>query len=210
MGGIGSGRHWHWNTKSTTADYRSIDVRRWAREGLLTPGQRTSWKWSIEGEKVAGIDVRADQGLVRLIYRSGDYGDEWESHDYPVRLLSQPCHYGGHRVWFACPAQECGRRVAKLYGGRIFACRHCHQLAYPSQREKPFQRYQRRAFKIRERLGWMTGPCDPWGDKPKGMHQKTYERLLYELDHWEGASDNAFAVAFMERFSHLVDDVPLP
>lgn len=31
MGGIGSGRHWHWSAKNTVADYRSIDVRRWAR-----------------------------------------------------------------------------------------------------------------------------------------------------------------------------------
>jgi hypothetical protein len=30
----------------------------------------------------------------------------------------------------------CGQRVAILYGGDIFACRHCYQLAYPSAREE--------------------------------------------------------------------------
>jgi len=30
----------------------------------------------------------------------------------------------------------CGRSVNNLYGaGRLFACRHCYQLAYASQRE---------------------------------------------------------------------------
>ena len=87
MGGSGSGRHWHWNTKNTIDDYRSIDVRRWAREGLLTPGRCFGWQWFIEGEKVASIQVQAAHGQVHLIYRSRDYGDEWESLDYPVRLL---------------------------------------------------------------------------------------------------------------------------
>ncbi|MEQ3708259.1 MAG: hypothetical protein ABNH23_02765, partial [Tateyamaria sp.] len=79
MGGIGSGRHWHWNTKNTTADYRSIDVRRWAREGFLTPGRSFGWQWSIDGEKVANIQVQTEHGQVRLNYRSRDYGDEWEN-----------------------------------------------------------------------------------------------------------------------------------
>ena len=203
MGGMGSGRHWHWGAKSTTTEYRSIDVRRWARDGLLEPGRRFSSQWSIEGELVASIVVQAEQGQVRLIYRSRDYSDEWESHDYPVRLLSQPCHYGGHRQWFACPAQGCGRRVAKLYGGRIFACRHCYQLAYPSQREANYQRSHRRAEKVRERLGWASDFNSGWGPKPKGMHWRTYERLVFELEHYEQASDEQFAGYFFQRFGHL-------
>ncbi|WP_135506345.1 hypothetical protein [Roseovarius aestuariivivens] len=202
MGGIGSGRHWHWDAKSTVADYRSIDVRRWAREGLLTPGRRFSWQWSIDDEKVASITVQAEHGQVRLIYRSRDHGDEWESHDYPVRLLSQQCHYGGHREWFACPARGCGRRVAKLYGGRIFACRHCYLLAYPSQREAGFQRAQRRADKIRERLGWEPG-CDNWGEKPKGMHWRTYHKLIGELQAWERQSELGLAAFALEKFGGL-------
>ncbi|MEQ3729985.1 MAG: hypothetical protein ABNH38_21535 [Tateyamaria sp.] len=203
MGGIGSGRHWHWNTKNTTADYRSIDVRRWAREGFLTPGRSFGWQWSIDGEKVANIQVQTEHGQVRLNYRSRDYGDEWENHDYPVRLLSQPCHYGGHREWFACPAQGCGRQVAKLYGGRIFACRHCYQLAYPCQREAGFQRGQRRADNIRERLGWAENP-DIWeGIKPKGMHWRTYHRLLEELDDAEYRSNVGWANFISQKFGNL-------
>ncbi len=203
MGGIGSGRHWHWNVKNTVEDYRSIDVRRWAREGFLSPGRRFGWQWSIEGEKVASIQAQAGHGQVRLIYRSQDYGDEWESHDYPVRLLSQPCHYGGHRKWFACPAQECGRRVAKLYGGRIFACRHCYQLAYPSQREADFQRGQRQADKIRGRLGWADDPDLMEGIKPKGMHWRTYQRLVEELQDAECRSNLGWANFISQKFGSL-------
>jgi hypothetical protein len=50
MGGIGSGRHWRYGTKSITNEYRSIDVRRWAREGMLEPGRRFFWQWNIDGE----------------------------------------------------------------------------------------------------------------------------------------------------------------
>jgi hypothetical protein len=198
MGGRGSGRHWHWNAKSTITDYRSLDVRRWARDGLLEPGRRFGWQWSIDGEQVASIQAQVEHGQVRLIYRSRDHGEEWESLDYPVRLLSHPCHFGGYREWFACPAQGCGRRVAKLYGGRIFACRHCYQLAYPSQREAAFQRAERRADKIRERLGWADDEEEYV--KPKGMHWQTYHRLVDELEAWQHRSD----VGMMEYTIRLI------
>ncbi len=203
MGGMGSGRHYHWGVKTTTDSYRSIDVRRWVRESFLEPGRRFSWQWSIDGEKVASIVVQAEQGQVRLIHRSRDYGDDWENLDYPVRLLSQPCHYGGYRQWFACPASGCGRRVAKLYGGRIFAFRHCYDVAYPSQRETDYQRCQRRADKIRARLGWQSDFDSHFGPKPKAMHWQTYERLVTELEEYEQASDKAFSVYFMQRFGRL-------
>lgn len=205
MGGRGSGRHVHWNAKNTTADYRSIDVRLWAREGFLTPGRRFSWQWSMDSEKVASIQAQAEHGQVRLIYRSQSYGDEWESHDYPVQLRIQPCHYGGYREWFACPARGCGRRVAKLYGGRIFACRHCYQLAYPSQREASFQRSERQADKLRERLGWADTPDLMEGIKPKGMHWRTYTRLVDELADMEYRSNHGWAHFISKKFGYLAD-----
>ena len=50
-----------------------------------------------------------------------------------MRLSRSSCHYGGERPWFLCP--HCGRRVAILYGGAVFACRTCYGLAYEVQRE---------------------------------------------------------------------------
>lgn len=36
----------------------------------------------------------------------------------------------------------------------------------------------RKADNIRAKLGWPLGILHPEGDRPKGMHQKTYEQLL--------------------------------
>ena len=67
--------------------------------------------------------------------------------------------------------------MASLYGGSIFACRHCHNLAYECQRETDDDRAARRADTIRRRLGWEPGILNGEGWKPKGMHWRTYERL---------------------------------
>ncbi len=183
MGGMGSGRHWYWGARDTTGDYRAIDVRRWQRDGLLAPHQAFGWEWSRDGEVVASIRARTEPGRVILTYRHRSGGEEWKDESYPVQLDWTPCNFGGKRPWFLCPAQGCGRRVAILYGGGIFACRHCHQLAYPSQRETYDDRAARRADKIRERLDWEQGILNPKGwKKPKGMHWNTFDRLNKEHD----------------------------
>ncbi len=197
MGGSGSGRHWHFGAKDTTGDYRVLDVRRWQREGYLEPGCRFGWQWTRDGETLASIQVRAESDRVILSYRHRSGGGEWKSEDYPVYLDRTPCTYGGTRAWFRCPARGCGRRVAILYGGAIFACRHCHRLAYPSQREASHERATRRADKIWARLGWKPDNLDdPGWRKPKGMHQRTYERLVAEAEEWTEVS----LAAMMRRF----------
>ncbi|WP_323765884.1 hypothetical protein [Marinovum sp.] len=181
MGGIGSGRRWHFSAKDTTAGFRSVDVRRWAREGFLQPGNRFGWQWTADGEKVGSIRVAIENASLRLIYRTRSHSEDWQDMDYPVRLSRTPCNFGGERVWFHCPGRGCGRRVAILYGGSVFACRQCHDLAYPSQREDPLNRSMRRVEKLQARLDWDGGAFDGWGMRPKGMHRTTYERLLSEI-----------------------------
>ena len=154
MGGQGSGRRWHLGSKSTTGDYRKLDIRQLKKKGLLTPGQAYGWEWSRNGEKVASIQVRTEVDRIILSYRQRSGGQEWQDKKYPVWLDWTGCNYGGQRAWFRCPAAGCGRRVAILYSGSIFACRHCYQLAYPSQREDSSARLIRKADKIRLRLGW--------------------------------------------------------
>ena len=192
MGGLGSGRHWRWGAKDTTDEYLRLDIRRLARDGLLEPGNAFGWRWTRNGERTGEIRVRVEASAVRLAYRSRQRGMDWQSLDYRVSLTSQPCHFGGSRVWFNCPAQGCGRKVAVLYGGTVFACRHCYDLAYPSQREKPHERHARRADAIRQRLGWEAEVEDCLARKPKGMHQRTFERLHAELEYWEDRSNDTF------------------
>jgi hypothetical protein len=180
MGGFGSGRGSQYNAANCTDDFRRLDVRRWQREGLLKPGYTFSTNWTQSNATVAQIVVRTEADKLILKYKHRRNGGEWKSEEYPVQLDWTPCTYGGRRAWFLCPAVGCGRRVANLYGGTIFACRHCHRLAYRSQRETAESRAIRRAGKIRARLEWQPGILNPAGGKPKGMRWKTYFQLLAE------------------------------
>ena len=176
MGGSGSGRGYQ-GGKATTYDMRKLDVRRLQRDGLLQPGLAFGWQWTCNGEELASIQIRTEVDRVMLSYRSRNNGGEWQPMEYPVTLEWTRCHLGGRRAWFRCPATGCGRRVAILYGGSIFACRHCYRLVYASQREAEDDRARRRAEKIRRLLGWPAGIANPDGGKPKGMHWRTFERL---------------------------------
>lgn len=183
MGGPGSGRSWHIGAKDTTSDYRAIDIRRWHREGLIDSPQCFGWQWFCNEKLIASIRVKSDRACVTLIYRHQMSNGDWQDKDYPVYLSWSNCNYGGLRPWFLCPAEGCGRRVAILFGGSVFACRHCHGLAYPSQRETHGDRAARKANRIRQKLGWVLGILNPKGwEKPKGMHWRTFERLNNEHD----------------------------
>ena len=179
MGGFGSGRH---GGKSTTGDMHVLDIRKIARAGRLTPGQSFGWQWTCNGEKIASINMRTDTDRVTLDYRARDRGGEWQAMNYPVRLSWTPCTYGGQRAWWLCPAVGCGRRVAVLYGGKVYACRHCHQLAYKTQREQSHDRAGSKADKLRNRLKWEAGILNGNGGKPKGMHWATFTRLQARHD----------------------------
>lgn len=192
MGGPGSGRRYQ-GGKDTTSDMRALDVRRLQRDGLLTLGRAFGWNWSRNGETVASIQIRTEAERVILNHRSRSTGGEWKPMEYPVQLEWAGCNLGGKRAWFLCPAQGCGRRVAILYGGTVFACRHCHKLNYQCQREASDDRTMRRADAIRQRLGWKAGIANPIGEKPKGMHWRTFERLLRDYNRhatasWEGTA----------------------
>jgi hypothetical protein len=134
MGGTGSGRR-------CTDEYLRLDVRRLKREGLLEPGSVFALESPRDGETLASVEVPAD-GDRRLVliqrHREGD--GESKERCYAVRLKWTPCTYGGERVWFLCPSVGCGRRVAILYVGPIFACRHCYRLIYRTQRQEDYER----------------------------------------------------------------------
>lgn len=201
MGGIGSGRR-HQGGRGTTSDYRSLDVRRLHRDGLLAPGQAFGWNWTRDEDTLASIFIRTEAGKVTLNYRHQRAGTDWRPMEYAVSLGWTTCTYGGSRPWFLCPAIGCGRRVAKLYlgGSGVFACRHCYGLVYDCQRESDDDRATRRAETIRQRLGWEPGILNLPGGRPKGMHRCTFERLKRTHDAFVGAS-----VAGMARRLRLME-----
>jgi len=113
--------------------YLRLDIRRLHQEGVLARCGAASWQWTHNDQPYANLRIRPEADRVMLSYRHSSGGNDWQSKEYPVFLVQSHCHFGGARTWFLCPARGCGRRVAVLYGGGIFACRHCHQLAYDSQ-----------------------------------------------------------------------------
>ncbi len=100
-----------------------------------------------------------------------------------IQLTRTPCHYGGQRPWFICPASACARRVRKLYRPPEeweYRCRRCWDLAYERQRRDWMTRRIFKAMTIRERLGGHTWYLAPFPEKPRGMHWRTYDRLWWE------------------------------
>ena len=176
MGGYHRGRR---GGRDVTEDYRQLDVRQLHRAGVLQPWHFARWCWYRGGEERASVVIEAREANIRLRYSALDQGERKE-YDYLVPLSWTRCNYGGERPWFLCPS--CGRRVAKLYGGAVFACRRCYGLAYRVQRETEDSRAIRKADKIRRRLGWEPGIFNGSGTKPLGMHWRTYWRLRAEHD----------------------------
>jgi len=191
MGGPGSGSWYRWSKKVTVEECLSLDVNRWYREGLLTPGLSFGrvWRRDNEDEEEASISVRTYLDAVELSYTIWPGTEDAEKVRYIVPITWTECNYGGRRPWFVCPNTRCGRRVGKLYlGGKYFLCRHCYDLAYESQREDRAYRLMRKAQKIRRRLGGSLALESPFPDKPKGMHWNTYRRLLREIEEAECGS----------------------
>lgn len=188
MGGTGSGRRWGHGGRPTTAGFHELDVRYLARMGVFASGGTLTIQWTENGKKCASIKVISAPGfdIIVLRYRWRT-GGTWKDEEIPVSFTRTLCPFGGHRFWFVCPGDGCGRRVAILYGGKVFVCRHCIQAVYQSQRETVANRARIKAQKTRKRLGWKPAIGSPWGDKPKWMHWRTFGLLLKELEECYGA-----------------------
>ena len=198
MGGFGSGRAAGLG-RDTVEACRSIDVNRLHKEGCLVLGWSGGWQWTRDGEKVASINLRAEDERLHLSYRVRVAGGDWEDVNETVRIVRVACRFGGTRPYFICPGvvngNPCGRRVVKLHGpGRYFLCRHCYRLAHASQSEGAWDRALRRANKIRMRLGGEPGMASPFPPRPKGMWRRTYERLRKEAFEAEHLANEAFLI----------------
>ncbi len=193
MGGPGSGTWLRWDKRPTLEDTLAIDVRDWARRGLLAPGTWFSWRWSRGGQPTGNIQVQAQVDRVVLHYRARHGGEDWRSVEQPVELSYTACHLGGRRVWLRCP--RCGRRVAKLFLAGTFGCRRCVRLPYASQSEGVHDRAARRADKIRRRLGGRPGGEEPFPPRPRWMRHRTYERLREAEAEWRDVADEGVLVA---------------
>ena len=172
-----------------------LDVRQLHRRDCLRPGRAFSWSWSWGGEPAGSISIFTSADSIRLSYstRAGEHVDEL------VDLDRTSCNYGGERTWFLCP--RCGRRVGVLFAGRRFWCRHCHGIAYAVENEDKLSRALRRSNKLRERVQARAGTAYPVTFKPKGMHQRTFDRIRWQIQEIE----LGFWLAMGERFNLTPD-----
>jgi hypothetical protein len=111
---------------------------------------------------------------------------EGQSREQLIQVVSVPQHLGGERPWLICPVR--GKRARVLYlphGARQFASWQAHGLAYRSTREKPWMRQVTAAQNIRSRLKGSLSIHAPVPKRPKGMHVKTYGRLVRQLKQLE-------------------------
>lgn len=187
MGGSGSGRT---GWRRIAEHMLRLDVRVLHQRDCLRPGLTFSWNWSWGDEPAGGIHIFTSTDSIRLSYSTKD-GEQVDEH---VDLDRTACHYGGTRPWFLCP--RCGRRVGVLFAGRRFWCRHCHGIAYAVENEDKLSRVLRRSNKLRERVQARAGTAYPVLFKPKGMHQRTFDRIRWKIE----AIEAGFWIATAERF----------
>ena len=181
---LGAGRPGY---KVKAEQLQRIDVRDWSRRKLLALERSFTWSWNRGGERTGSISVNVyPPNAVSLVYTATGNERAWDINDR-VRLIYKPCNFGGSRPWFECP--RCTRQVAVLYlrAGR-FACRHCQRVAYSSQAEDAVTRTWRQQRRIEETVG------ENW-QRPSGMRQRTYARLLDRLEDCQQKRDTAFCVA---------------
>lgn len=191
--------------KEATVDYRTLNMSALKRESGLQPGAPFNWSWWRRGEKVANIEITIEtRHTMRLRYQSRSRDRDPVQHDYPVPITWTPCHLGGERPWFLCPS--CDRRVAKLYGGAVFACRHCMRLNYPSQQASKRDRALDHAWTLRQKLGCDAGPLDfpaEYIPRPKGMHRTTFARRIEKLARIEAKAIEDFEKALFVAVRRL-------
>jgi len=175
MGGNGSGK-WSRLNKKTIADRcYSMDINEISKASKLEHDYAGVITWTTYLGHEYRIRVKVIPMAVELEYEVGR-GANPKFMKYIVRLTFTPCNFGNQRPWFSCPG--CAKRVSKLYlKDEYFLCRHCHNLAYACQSEDLVDRLMRKAKKIRERLGCPRNLREPILFKPKGMHQKSFDRL---------------------------------
>jgi hypothetical protein len=175
---FGAGRPAH-NVKAEHV--ARVDIRIWHKRGLLWDGGRNTWSWSRGDERAGSITFSVSEQSIRLTYAVNGLDAS-----QTIPRTSTPCHYGGARPWFLCPL--CQRRTALLYmrAGR-FGCRHCQRVAYSSQSEDVMGRTWLKQRKLEARL------CEDW-QRPKGMWQRTYDRLMDRLADCELRREVAFSI----------------
>ena len=171
MGGPGSGSWVRTGTKPNSDLLPRLSISDVGKAvGLKHPGNVGQLSWTFKGDAVCAYRAMYDGVSVHLHCES-------DTQQQSIRFASTPCNFGGKRLWFLCP--DCDRRAAVVYlVSNRWSCRICGQVRYSCQLEVPAARLERRLQKVRRELGVSSNLWEAPKSKPKGMHWKTFVRLM--------------------------------
>lgn len=203
MGSFGSGRRWCYSKKGKLDEGLKLDINRMKRQGQIRHSCYCSgdiqWTYTNTGEYASSLGYESnlmDEGnmWLRLKYSHTPWwSEEAEKVDYTIKIASTHPNYGGRRLWFICPIT--GRRAAVLHKpntSSYFASRHAFNMLYESQSQCPISRAAERKWKLINKLGGENF----YYLKPKGMHRKTHERMLKEIEALEYRLDYSMLMRF--------------
>ena len=169
MGGYGSGDRTR-PRKLTCEAANKIDIRILNQHGALVPGSSGVFTWDLDGNHTGSINFSVNER--QLMLDACNIGTI-----QTIQFDWTECNYGGKRTWVLCPV--CHARVSVLYSGnKGFACRQCNDLKYACQSESDLDRLYRKICKLRKMLGGSDNLSKLLWLKPKGMHRRTFARLL--------------------------------
>jgi hypothetical protein len=176
MGGPGSGGH---NSKGKLRDVQCarLDAHELARDGKLKLGTQGWLFGTIWFEVTGGPDA---QHLMLYHPRKSPSGEHLDPLQQDIVCYWRKAHFGGRYLMFTCP--ECHRPSRVLYArwayDRIwfFSCRKCAGITYQSTMGHRWDRSARRVEKLRAQLKWGADGTVPI--KLRGMHERTYQRIL--------------------------------
>ena len=177
----GRGRWIRVGAQRTVDDLLQLNAHKVMLAGAPAGRWHSTWRWTWhtwQGQQTAAIDLvvtLAEQALLSYTWQGQPV------QPYAVNVATTTPHYGGVRYWWLCP--RCGRRVADLYGGKLFLCRLCHGLTYRTAQAgsadiDPSVKNRLHVLRLRLRITGEDRALRP--PKPARMHAVTYERLAKE------------------------------
>jgi hypothetical protein len=129
-------------------------------------------------------------------------------HDVNIKVRSYQMKGGGKWYKFLCPlCDKAARRIYLLQGQ--FACRHCHNLAYRCENRGKTDRAIDMKWKIIHKHTSETNECPL---RPKGMHYKTYHKMLNKISEYNklafacffGRKDRGWFLIKLRKFNYLI------
>lgn len=169
MGGFGSGKV---RRRGNLYHSKEINIRYLKKNGYLSSNQPQVLGWRRDGKITGSVCVSFTENQIQIDWKQKEGDQEWEDKQASISIEKTACRFGGTQPWFICPT--CHRKVINLYlhSKGQWSCRQCADLFYPSENESKLDRQRRKVDRLKSKLR------EDYWIKPKGMHQKTFDRLL--------------------------------